>query len=181
MAHEQQQDAFTLLKDYEQRGRNHRAELPAQEELREEWAGIGFRLGGVRFAAALGDVTEILTYPDLSRVPRTKAWVKGLANVRGNLLPIMDLSAYLGRPPVRLNRASRVLVVDRDGVNAGLLVDEVLGMRHFDQEDFTDMLGDLDPVLAAYVAGRFRRGDGDWHVFDVRALAANPQFLKVAG
>lgn len=182
MAHEQQQQAaFTLLQDYARRGREHGAELPSQDEVREEWGGIGFRLGGVRCVAALGDVTEILTYPDLSRVPRAKPWVKGLANVRGNLLPIMDLNAYLGRPPARLNRDSRVLVIDRVGVQAGLLVDEVLGMRHFFQEEYGTDVGSVDAAVAPYVTGVFRRGDGDWHVFDMHALAANPQFLKVAG
>lgn len=174
------QKLFTLLQSLEQRGRDHRAELPAQEELRQEWVGVGFRLGSRRFVAAMDEVSEILTCPQLSRIPHTKNWVKGIANVRGTLLPIMDLSGYLGRRLLTMTRLSRVIVVQHEGVSAGLLVDEVLGMRHFFEEERADVPGDVDEALLPYVRSSFAREDGAWLVMSMRALAVHPQFLKVA-
>lgn len=180
MAQKKPRDPFELLQHLETLGREHAAELPSQEEVRQEWAGIGFRLGGSRYVAPLDEVTEILTYPDLARVPHTKSWVRGIANVRGNLLPIMDLSGYLGKRPVALTRVSRVLVVDHDGVFAGLLVDEVLGMRHFYEEERSGEAGAVDEAIAPYINGSYKRKDGVWPVFSMKRLAEHPQFLKVA-
>jgi twitching motility protein PilI len=180
MAQSNKQNPFELLQQLERLGRDHAAELPTQEEVRLEWAGIGFRLGGGRYVAPLDEVTEILTYPDLARVPHTKSWVRGIANVRGNLLPIMDLSGYLGKRPVAVTRVSRVLVMDHEGVFAGLLVDEVLGMRHFYQEERSEATGDVDEAIAPYINGSYKRSDGVWPVFSMLRLAEHPQFLKVA-
>lgn len=179
MAHSEQKP-FDFLRSLEQRGRDHLAELPAQEEVREEWAGIGFRLGHRRFIAPMDQVGEILTYPQLSQVPRTKSWVRGIANVRGNLLPIMDLNGYLGRRPATLTRLSRVLVIQGEGITSGLLVDEVLGMRHFYEEERVAVPDDVEEALQPYVASAFGRDDGVWLVFDMKELAEHPQFLKVA-
>ncbi len=171
--------AFSLLQSLEQRGRDHAAALPVQDEVHERWAGIGFRLGGWRLVASMGDVVEILTYPQLSPVPRTKAWVRGIANVRGNLLPIMDLSGFLEQRSAALTRLSRVLVVQKAGVTSGLLVDEVLGMRQFDDEERVAVPGGVGETLRPYVSGAYRRDDGDWLVFSIQALVSDPQFLKV--
>lgn len=171
---------FALLQALERAGRDHLAELPAQDEVREEWSGIGFRLGGRRFVAPMEEVHEILTPPPMSVVPRTKSWVRGIANVRGTLLPIMDLNGYLGWPAVP-TRLSRVVVIHQQGVNAGLVVDEVLGMRHFYVEERGPVAGDLDEALAPYVTAAFHRKEGVWHVFSMKALARHPQFIKVAG
>ena len=114
--------------------------LPQQEQTDEEWVGIGFRLGRLNLVAPLGEVAEILTPLSLSKVPRTKPWVCGIANVRGNLMPIMDLQAYLHDQPASLNRRSRILVVNHNGVYSGLVVDAVLGLRHFSDEQRCDEL-----------------------------------------
>lgn len=171
---------FALLVSLDQRGRRRDAVLPATEEAREEWLGVGFRIGGRRFLAPMDEVTEILTCPRLSQVPRTKSWVRGIANVRGTLLPVMDLGGFLGRNAAVLTRLSRVIVIQQAGVNVGLLVDEVLGMRHFFQEEKASVPGDLGEGLQPFVAGSFERDGGTWLVFSMRALASHPQFLKVA-
>lgn len=171
---------YERLRRLRERGEARDAALPAQDDSREEWSGVGFRIGGRRFVGAMGEVTEILAYPDLSRIPHSKAWVRGIANVRGNLLPVMDLSGYLGRGRVTLNRSSRVLVIDQEGVVAGLLVEEVLGLRRFYIEQWRGDPGDEDVAVAPYITGLFQRDDGAWPVFSMARLARHPEFLKVA-
>ncbi|HKJ94776.1 MAG TPA: chemotaxis protein CheW [Gammaproteobacteria bacterium] len=171
---------YERLSALERLGYAHRAELPSQAEVRDEWVGVGFRLGGRPYVAAMGEITEILTYPELSRVPHAKPWVRGIANVRGNLLPVMDLSGYLDKGRSNPNRLSRVLVIEQNGLVAGLLVDEVLGMRRFFDEDWHDGNPHSDDVVGAYVTGVYRRDGADWPVFSMAALASDPQFLKVA-
>ncbi len=154
--------------------------LPQQKQSEDEWIGIGFRLGDLQLVAPLGEVSEILTPPALSQVPRTKQWVCGIANVRGNLMPILDLQGYLHDRAPSLNRRSRILVVNHQGVYSGLVVDAVLGLRHFREEQQCDELPGTDERVHEYMVHGFRAGNEHWGVFSMHRLAEAPQFLKAA-
>jgi len=154
--------------------------LPQQARTDEEWLGIGFRLGRLHLVAPLGEVAEILTPPGLSQVPRTKSWVCGIANVRGNLMPIMDLQGYIYERPAALRRRSRILVVNHNGVYSGLMVDAVMGLRHFREDQRCDELPGEDERIKEYMLYGFREGAEHWGVFSLHALAQAPQFLKAA-
>ena len=158
----------------------HAHSLPQQEQNDEEWLGIGFRLGSALLVAPLAEVAEILTPPSLSHVPRTKPWVCGIANVRGNLMPIMDLQGYLRDEPAALNRRSRILVVSHNGMYSGLVVDAVLGLRHFRDEQRCDELPGDDEHIHEYMTHGFKTGHEHWGVFSMHKLAEAPQFLKAA-
>ena len=158
----------------------HAQGLPQQVQNEEEWIGIGFRLGDLQLVAPLGEVSEILTPPSLSKVPRTKSWVCGIANVRGNLMPIMDLQGYLHDRPASMNRRSRILVVKHNGVYSGLVVDAVLGLRHFRDEQRCAELPGEDTRIHDYLEHGFRIGSEHWGVFSMHKLAETPQFLKAA-
>ncbi len=126
-------DPLRVLRELERRCHLHAVGLPLQIDERKEWLGIGFRLGDTTLVAPLDDVKEILHYPSVSRVPGTKSWVRGIANVRGNLLPIMDLQGYLGGKNTTMDKRSRVLVLNHNGVFTGLVVDEALAATRQEQ------------------------------------------------
>lgn len=180
MTQAQNNAPMQVLRDLEARCREHARQLPRQIEVRENWLGIGFRLGDLRLVAPLDHVVEILTYPGMSKVPGAKDWVRGIANVRGNLLPIMDLHGYLKGEGVVPSRRSRVLVVNHKGVFSGLIVDEVLGLKHFMPEQRTDELPASDAALKPFLQFGFQLGDEHWGVFSMHELAQTPQFLQAA-
>jgi twitching motility protein PilI len=174
------QTPLEWLAHLEQLCLQHAHGLPRQEQSDEEWIGIGFRLGNLQLVAPLAEVAEILTPPSLSKVPRTKAWVCGIANVRGNLMPIMDLQGYLHDRPAVLNRRSRILVVNHNGVYSGLVVDAVMGLRHFRAEQRCEELPGDDESIRQYMTHGFKVGGEHWGVFSMYTLAETPQFLKAA-
>ena len=96
------QSALDILREYDTRCRKHASDLPSPVEIKEEWLGVGFRMGGKNFVTSLVEVAEILYFPSISKVPGTKPWVCGVANVRGNLLPVLDLQGFLGTPSAGL-------------------------------------------------------------------------------
>jgi twitching motility protein PilI len=113
-------------------------------------------------------------------VPGAKPWVKGIANVRGQLLPILDLRQYLGSGVTPNSRNVRVIVVNHREVPAGLVVDEVLGFRRFSESEFA---GDAPPTVVRcerYLAGAFRRGPEQWPVLSLRQLVESPSFQEAA-
>lgn len=180
MAMEAAHNPLEILRDIERRCMAHAHGLPQQVEVAEEWSGIGFRIGELRLVAPLGEVVEVLTYPGLSKVPRTKTWVRGIANVRGNLLPIMDLQGYLQGRATTLTRRSRVLVVNHKGVFSGLVVDEVLGLKHFLSEEKVPEPPVREGAIAEFLRHGFRREEEHWGVFSMYSLAESPRFLQAA-
>lgn len=173
-------EPFALLREIDARSRRHALGLPQQVEVRRTWSGIGFRLDAVSLVTPVGEVREILELPRVTRVPGTAPWVLGIANVRGNLLPIMDLKGFLDDGRTAPGRRSRVLVIRYGELAAGLLVDEVLGLRHFFDEDGVETLPPCSPALAAHLRGAYRHADAVWGVFSMSTLAANPRFMEVA-
>ncbi len=171
---------YTLLKEIEARSRSRALGLPQQVEVRRTWSGIGFRVGDLLLVSSLGEISEMLIAPDMTRLPHAKSWVCGIANMRGMLLPIMDLRGFIEGTMTELGRRSRVLVVQHDSLSAGLLVDEAMGLRHFFDEERVGGLSSLPKAYKGFVVGGYKQGNTQWGVFSMQKLATDKQFLEVA-
>lgn len=172
---------YELLRELDRRARAAAQGQPESVAAGPEWVGVAFRLGGEAFLLAREETREVLAYPGtVTRVPGAKPWIRGLANVRGQLLPLIDLRAFLGAGATTVARTTRVLVANHREIPAGLVVDEVMGFRRFFEGEFA---ADLPPTLLRcerYLAGAFRRGAEVWPVFSVRTLLESPQFMQAA-
>jgi twitching motility protein PilI len=171
---------FELLQSLEEQSKATAKGLPQQTETRTMWSGIGFRLGNIEMVAPLTQVNEILHFPNLTLVPGTLPWIKGLANIRGTLLPIVDLQSYLGQPPIQIRQQSRIMIIHQGELDVGLLVDEVVGLRHFDPEDRVTRIRKMDAAIKSHIRGAFQQNEKIWHLFDMTTLIDDPQFYKVA-
>ncbi|AMB84061.1 chemotaxis protein CheW [Pseudomonas agarici] len=174
------QTAFQLLLEIDQRCRLLAAGLPSQENRPDTWSGIGFRLGEQWYVAPMGEVAEVLHEPRYTLLPGVKPWVRGIANLRGRLLPIMDLCGFFGHESSVLRKQRRVLVVEYKEVFAGLLVDELAGMQHFPQGSLQMHSAESpERMVAPFVQGCFER-ERNWWIFSPFVLAQAPGFLDVA-
>lgn len=104
------------------------------------------RVGGERFAVALDDLDEVASVSTAIALPHVGALVLGLANIRGELLPLLDTATLLGvSTGYRLGSANRTLVVrDQRGRRAGLPVDRVEAVEELDAALFQPQPG-ADP------------------------------------
>jgi twitching motility protein PilI len=114
---------FEVLVDYERRSLAHVAGLPEQLDAPGLWRGVGYRIGSRRLASEFGEVREILTVPQITPVPGTQPWMLGVANVRGQLLPIVDMKQFLEGERTVLHESLRVLLVRQGGGDVAVLVD----------------------------------------------------------
>jgi twitching motility protein PilI len=146
----------------------------------DAWTGVGFMLSGQYFLAPIGEVAEILKVPRYTMIPGVANWMKGLANVRGRLLPIMDLLVFLNRRSVQQGARRRILVIDHEEIFSGVIVDEVLGMQHFPSSDFNPGSGGVFPEIAPFVRGSFVRDGRVWYVLLMSRLIEDPRFLKAS-
>jgi len=156
------------------------APLPMKEENRVEWQGLGFQLGGIRLVSALGEVSEILNIPRITHLPGVQPWLLGVANVRGRLIPIVDLHGYFDIATSLPRKDWRVLIVEDDGLITGLLVEQSLGMQHFLEENFEDVVpSDLDE-LKPNLRGAYRHSGRMFYVVNLKSLIQEKKFLEVA-
>ena len=146
---------------------------------------LGLTAGGDQWLVDLGDAGEILPVPPLATVPLAKAWFRGLANVRGNLLPIVDLKQFLEGERTVLHEGHRILLVRQPGGDVAVLIDELFGQRSFhDQQQVTleDAGGHgLTDGRYAYFVDRAYLIDGQpWGIFSLDRLARTPEFRQAA-
>lgn len=171
---------FELLRELERRSRAAVAGKGSGEIL-EEWVGIGFRLGQENFVADRDQVREVLMLPDsMTRVPGAKRWLLGIANLRGHLLPLIDLKMYLGSGRTSLRRVTRVISVNHREVPAGLVVDEVQGFRRFTESEHIDKWPQTAVRCDRYLHGAYQRGENTWPVFNLYELLESSTFLQAA-
>jgi twitching motility protein PilI len=172
---------FELLKELERRSRSVAAGSTPDAAQSQEWVGVAFRMGGETFLVAREETREVLGYPAvITRIPGAKSWVKGLANIRGQLLPMLDLRQFLGSGAAAPGRNTRVVSVNHREIPAGLIVDEVLGFRRFAESEFD---AEAPPTVIrcdSYLAGAFRRGGEVWPVLSLKSLVESQGFLQAA-
>lgn len=144
------------------------------------WAGLGFRVGEWRLLVRLAQVTEVSAVPPITRVPGARSWMRGIANLRGTVLSVADLGAYLGLRHGTDGAHARVLVFEGENWFSGILVDEVLGMRSFYDGDHVGDVDHVDTELEPYLSDAYKAEGFLWRVFEPSRLLADNKFLAAA-
>ena len=170
---------FEILRALDARCRENASGLPVNRAVIEDWIGIGYEIRQIPLLTRMDEVSEILPIPDTIRVPGVKGWVKGLANVRGSLMPVLDLKAFLFGQSTQVKKESRVLIISMFGLSAGLLVEEVYGLRRFKPEDHIQESNADVGAIGHYLSGAFVDQVRRWNVFSIEKLVKTDQFIRV--
>lgn len=171
-------DIFAVISDVVSRFGQSTYGLPAQKEIVETRKLVGFSLLGESYVMPLNELSEVLDVPECTKLPRVKSWVRGLANVRGRLLPIIDLADFLGgssRGPVK---DRRVLVLDIDSVYVGLIVDSVQGIQSLALSSFKESRN--NGPLVHFIDGSFIEENKILPLFCAHKLIEDNQFMSVS-
>lgn len=171
---------FLVLADYEQRSLAHVAGLPEQLDAPGLWRGVAYRVGSHRLASGFNEVVEILPLPALTHVPGALPWLLGVANIRGSLLPVVDLKQFLEGERTVLHERQRVLVVRQPGGDVAITIDELYGQRSFVEAQGIDASALTEGRYAHFVDRAYRMNDQDWGVFSLERLARTPEFRQAA-
>ena len=172
---------FHSLRSFERRARAQLHTIPTALGGQEHRRGIAYTLGGVSVLSMMNEIREIIPFPErLTSVPGSRDWVLGLTNIRGELLPIVDLQHFVGFTPAVPGEQARVMVIRSQGMSTGLLVESVLGMRHF-SGDRRIPGAVFEGVPGNYVYDVFDLEDGMWPVFSMAALVNDTRFMTGAG
>jgi purine-binding chemotaxis protein CheW len=116
---------------------------------------VGFRIGRETFGLPISTVHEIVRTPEITNVPHAPEYVEGVMNLRGRIVPVIDLRRRFGGVTVQNNKKNRVLVVDVDSRPVGLIVDgasEVLKISDVEIEPPPNVFGDASTNYVTGVA-----------------------------
>lgn len=171
---------FLVLADYEQRSLAHVAGLPEQLDAPGLWRGVAYRVGSHRLASGFDEVIEIMPLPLVSHVPGSLPWMLGVANVRGTLLPVVDLKQFLEGERTVLHESQRVLVVRQPGGDVAVTIDELYGQRSFVDSQGIDTESVSEGRYAHFIDRAYRINEQDWGVFSLDRLARTPEFRQAA-
>ncbi len=146
-----------------------------------QWRGIVFELAGLPMVVPMEEISEVLAMPEYTPMPLVKPWLLGLANVRGRLLPLTDLAKLFNIKSHQPQLSKKkVLIVDKEKLFSGLVVDNILGMQQFTEQNYRDEpLANNSPLLA-YTHGKFVKEGEEWVVFMPSLLAHNQDYLDAS-
>jgi len=139
---------------------------------------LGVKIGGSNWLVSLGDINEVLPVPDVMRVPLTRSWFVGMANVRGNLYAITDLASFAGMASSPINMQSRILLAGAHfGINAGLLVERLIGLRNPQDMQIQEVVESKPEWQLA----RYQDASGEnWDELDIGRLLSQNDFMQIA-
>ena len=131
---------------------------------------LGVQIAGQNYLVEMLDISEVLSMPPLTPVPLTKPWLRGVANVRGNLYCVADMAAFMQQGTASGGIINRLLLVaERYAFNAALLVEKVFGLRDTRNWRRDEKQPDL----------YFDEQNVAWRKLDVIGLLEQPEFLQI--
>ncbi len=161
------------LRDYQ---RDLSARLQAAGEARVA-SKVGLQVGGQRWLVDLRDAGEVIPVPTVTPVPLTRPWFKGVANIRGNLVSVIDFGAFLGVGTAGGSEQARLLLLsERFRMGSALLVDRSLGLRSDEHLSERPREGAGAPWLRAEYDDALGQ---TWRELDLGQLVQDPEFLNV--
>jgi purine-binding chemotaxis protein CheW len=118
---------------------------------------VSFRIGGEVMAINVGIVSEIVRIREITEVPQVPIFVQGVMNLRGHIIPVLNLRCRLGMPPAENTRSTRIVVVDVEGESVGMVVDGVEEVVTFSTAEIAPPSPVLVSVNTDFVRGIARR------------------------
>jgi purine-binding chemotaxis protein CheW len=154
----------------------------ARGQVIDEEQFVSFRIANEEFGVGIQQVQEIIWLTDITRVPRAPLYVEGIINLRGNVLPVIDMRKRFGLPPTVVTESTSILVVDVDGHKTGIIVDtvsEVVRLSRDAIEPPPAVVGTISPSFFKGV-GKLDGGKRMLIILDLDSVMAIEQGLIAA-
>lgn len=146
------------------------AETPARKEVQLAC----FRVGGELYAIDIMKIKEIIRPQKLTPIPKAPAFIEGVINLRGAVIPVADMRKRFDQPAGQQDRKNRIIICSLSGKIIGLLVDEVTEVRRYTRQEITPAPQFLKGPEAAYFHGVARRDDDFIMLVDLeKVLSSN--------
>ena len=139
---------------------------------------VGFRIGNETVGVRIGSVREIVRVPEITAVPSAPETIEGVINLRGKIIPVMDLRKRFGQTEIQPDKKNRILVVELDNKLVGLIVNaasEVLRIAPSEIEAPGNLFAEGE---SSYVTGVGKLKGRLIILLDIAKLLHRPEFKR---
>ena len=140
---------------------------------------VGFRIGNETYGVRIGSVREIVRVPEITAVPSAPDLIEGVINLRGKIIPVMDLRKRFGQTEIQPDKKNRILVVELENKLVGLIVNaasEVLKIPPSDIETPGNVFAEGE---SSYVTGVGKLKGRLIILLDLSKLLQRPEFKRL--
>jgi purine-binding chemotaxis protein CheW len=126
-------DQYRLISDGNDDGRRMDETNAVERKAIEEEHLVTFKIDTEEYGIKIQNVQEINRMTEVTRIPRAPHYIDGIVNLRGNIIPVLDLRKFFGLEEKEITDATRIIIVDSGGVKTGIVVDAVSEVLRFDR------------------------------------------------
>jgi purine-binding chemotaxis protein CheW len=135
-----------------------------KEERKQQLSGevvqvVSFQLGSEEYGVDISQVQEIIRMVEITHVPRAPKFMEGVINLRGQLIPIIDLRTRFGMQRIDATKSSRIIVTDIGNKRVGIVVDSVSEVLNIPIENVEDAPEMVAGVGTEYIQGVGKMGE----------------------
>lgn len=144
----------------------------SQGEENETTQYIVVRLGQEQYGIDIKYVENIVRMQQITRVPKVPSYIKGVINLRGEVIPVMSIRVRMGLPEDEITRATRIIILklEQDGT-VGYLVDEVKEVVTLESRDIEKMSRDTMDTSQNFINGVGKRGTELISLLDLNSIS----------
>ena len=114
---------------------------------------VVFRLGQEEYAVNISFAHEIIRIPALTKMPNTPPFLEGVFNLRGKVIPVIDLKKRFELPYSERDVDSRLLILELDGMKAGIIVDDVSEVMHVNKTSIENLEDEIVGISENSIEG----------------------------
>jgi len=155
----------------------------AQVEKKSQY--LAFVLGGEAFAMEIRAIKEVIQYGSLTEVPLMPAFIRGVINLRGAVVPVIDLSVRFGRPPTEVARRTCIVILEvehqDDTVELGIIVDNVSEVLEIGASDIEPAPSFGSTLRSEFLAGVGKVGGKFVILLDVNHVLSIDEMSTLTG
>ncbi len=145
-------------------------QLFEQEEDTQRGRFLTFNLGEEIYGIEIEYVTEIIGLQHITKIPEVAEYIKGIINLRGKIIPVIDMRLKFNKEPIEYDDRTCIVVVDTQEMIVGLIVDEVAEVLTINDENVSPPPSYKSGIKNRYIKGIGKIGDEVTLLLDCRKL-----------
>lgn len=141
---------------------------------------VAFGLCGERYAIDILRVQEIVMMTNITRMPKCPEFIEGVVNLRGHVIPIVDMRKRFSLEPKSYDGNTRIIIVDIGGETVGIIVDEVYQVIQLPKNAISQPSAIIAGISAEYLKGIGRLGDSMMIILDLEKILSLEEKSMIA-
>ncbi len=155
-------------------------EIQRRESVKKRQRHIIFTLAGSQYAVSADNVQEVGEVLEITPVPNVPDWLLGVANLRGDIISMVNLHVFLGLEPSEYRQSNRMLVTQAgpDNMVIGLIVDQVSAIRFLEGDRISAPTAPIENQVTSYLSGVYEHEDHLLIVLDIEQLLLSSEMQQ---